>query len=59
MLSKVYPCLFMSNNMICVVYVDYCLFWEYSQSDIDNVIKSCNEDGPMYNREHSKVESAS
>ena len=57
--SKVYPCLFMSKTEICVVYVDYCLFWEYSQSDIDNVIKSCNEDRPSYNREHSKVESAS
>ena len=26
-MSKVDPCLFMSKTVICVVYVDYCLFW--------------------------------
>ena len=52
--SKVDPCLFMSKTVICVVYVDDCLFWERSQSDIDNVMKSFNEDGTIYNWEHSK-----
>ena len=37
---KVDPCMFMSKTVICVVYVDDCLFWECSQSDIDNVMKS-------------------
>ena len=27
-ISKVDPCLFMSKTVICVVYVDDCLFWE-------------------------------
>ena len=36
--SMVDPCLFMSITVIFVVYVDYCLFWEYSQSNIDNIM---------------------
>ena len=39
-MSKVDPCLFMSKTEICVVYVDDCLFWARSQSEIDNVMKS-------------------
>ena len=39
-------CMFMSNNVICVVYVYDCLFWEHSQYDINNVINVFNEDGP-------------
>ena len=46
---KVYPCLFMSNTVICVVYVDDFLFWARSQSEIDNVINYFKEDGPSYN----------
>ena len=38
--SKVDPCLFMSKTVICVVYVDGCLFWARSQSGIDNVMNS-------------------
>ena len=34
-------------------------FWENSQSEIDNVMKSFKEDGYSYNREHSKGESVS
>ena len=48
-ISKVDPCLFISNIVICVVYMDDCLFWARSQSQIDNVIKSFKEDGPSYN----------
>ena len=59
MTIKVYPCLFMSNTVICMVYVDDCIFWARSQSEIDNVMKSSNEDGPSYNWEHSKIESVS
>ena len=59
MMSKVDPYLFMSKTVICVVYVDDCLFWARSQSEIDNVMKSFKEDGPSYNWEHSNVESVS
>ena len=58
-MSKVDPCLFMSKTVICVVYVDDCLFWARSKSDIDNVMKSFKEYGPSYNWEHSKGESVS
>ena len=37
--------LLMSKIVICVIYVDYCLFWERSQSDIDDVMNYFNEDG--------------
>ena len=58
-MSNVDPCLFMSKTVICVVYVDDCLFWERSQSEIDNVMRYFKEDGPNYNWEHSKGESVS
>ena len=47
--SKVDPYVFISKTVICVVYVDDCLFWARSKSDIDNVMKSFKEDGPSYN----------
>ena len=56
MMSKVDPCLFIPKTLICVVYVDDFLFWECSQSDIDNVMKSFKEYGPIHNWEHSKGE---
>ena len=59
MMSKVDPCLFVSKTVICVVYVDNCLFWERSQYEIDNAMKSFMEDGSSYNWEHSKGESVS
>ena len=57
--SKVDLCLFMSKTVICVVYVDDCLFWACSQSEIKNVMKSFKKDGHSYNWEHSKGESVS
>ena len=51
--------IFFSDTVICAVYVDDCLFWEHSQSDIDNLIKSFKDYGPSYNWEHSKGESLS
>ena len=59
MTNKVDPYLFMSNTVICVVYVDDCLFWSRSQSDIDNVMKFFKEDGRSYKWEHSEGESMS
>ena len=58
-ISKVDPCLFVSKNVICVVYLDDCLFWACSKNDIDIVMKSFKEDGPSYNWGHSKGESVS
>ena len=58
-MSKVYTCFFMSKTVICVVYVDYCIFWARSQSEIDNVMKYFKEDGTSYNWKHSKGESVS
>ena len=59
MMSKVDPCLFVSKTVICVVYVDNCLFWERSQYEIGNVMKYFKDGGPSYNWEHSKGESVS
>ena len=53
-MSKVDLCLFMSKTVICVVYVDVCLFWACSQSEIKNVMKSFKEVGTSYNWENSK-----
>ena len=49
MMNNVNTCLIMSKTVICVVYVDDCLFWACSQSDINNAINSFKEDGPSYN----------
>ena len=34
-MSKLDPCLFMSKTVICVVYVDGCLFWARSQTNLE------------------------
>ena len=34
-----------------------CLFWSYSQYNIDEVMKSFKEVGPIYDWRHSKVDS--
>ena len=49
MMSKVDTCLFMSKTVICMVYLDDCLFWARSKYETDNVMKSFMEDGPSYN----------
>ena len=33
--SDAYPCIFISNKLICVVYVDDGLFWDQSQTYIE------------------------
>ena len=55
-MSKVDPSLFMSKTVICVVYMNGCLFCRRSQYDIDNAMKSFKEYDPSYNWEHSKGE---
>ena len=49
MVSNLDPCLFMSKTVICVAYLDDCMFWAHSKSEIDNVVKSFEEDGSKYN----------
>ena len=51
--------MFMYKTVIFVGYVYDCLFWLYSQSDINNVMNYLKEDGPSYNWEQSKGESVS
>ena len=58
-MSKMDPYMFISNTVIYVVYVDDCLFWAHSQSEIYNVKKSFKQDGHSYNWEQPKRESAS
>ena len=55
-MSNADPCLFMSKTVICVVYVDDCIFWARSQYEINNAMKSFKDDGSSYNWEHSKGE---
>ena len=40
LMSKVDPYLFIYKTVICVVYVDDCLFWVRSQYEIINLMKS-------------------
>ena len=51
--------MFMYKTVIFLVYVDDCLFWERSQSEIDKLMKYFKEDGPSYNWEHSNNDSVS
>ena len=41
--SKMDPCLFYDDKVICLVYVDDCLFFARQVKDIDNVIKDLKE----------------
>ena len=41
--------MFMSTNVIFVVFGYDCLFWACSQSDIYDAMKSFKGDGPSYN----------
>ena len=47
--SKVDYWLFRSNHMICVAYMDDCLFWACLQSIIDKVLKYFKEDWVSHN----------
>jgi Reverse transcriptase (RNA-dependent DNA polymerase). len=43
--SMLDPCLFISSKVICVVYVDDCLFFSPNSSDIDDSIRAIKERG--------------
>ena len=53
------PLLVYSQDCDFKLYMDYFLFWERSQSDIDKYVKSYKADGHSYNWEQSKGESVS
>ena len=38
------PCLFIHPNIICIIYVDDCLFFAYSHTIIDNMIEDFHQD---------------
>ena len=59
MVINVDTCLFVSKTVVCVIYVNDCIFWARSKSDIDNVMHHFKENDPSYNLEHSKGESVS
>ena len=39
------PCLFISSDVICVTYVDDCLFWARNECDIDQAIENIKRKG--------------
>ena len=53
-MSRVDPCLFYSKTVICVFYVDDCLLWSKSQSEIDKLLESFEKDGDKFNWEFTK-----
>ena len=56
---KMDPYLLMSKTLVCMVYVDDCLFWGRSQSDIDNVMSYFKYNRYSYNWGHSKLKPVS
>ena len=48
-MSKVDPCLFISKDIVCICYVDDCLFFAHKQEKLDELLKSFKEDGDEYN----------
>ena len=48
--------MFMSKNVIFIVFVDNFLFWARSQYDIDNEMNTFKEYCTSYNWEHSRGE---
>eukprot|EP00957_Ditylum_brightwellii_P023207 1751257-Ditylum_brightwellii.AAC.1 len=48
---KADPCLFISKKVVCICYVDHCLWFDRDSKDIDAVLKPFKEDGDKYNWE--------
>ena len=44
----------MSGAVISVAYVDYCILWIFSQSNIYKFLNYFKDDDPKYNVGHSK-----
>ena len=51
---KADPCLFISKKVICICYVDDCLWFAKDSKDIDSVLESFEKDGDKYNWEMTK-----
>ena len=51
--SVVDPCLFISPKIICVQYVDDCLWFYHDKKDLDDLLKTFVDDGDKYNWEMS------
>ena len=49
--SIVDPCLFISPTIICVQYLDDCLWFYKNQAELDKVLQSFRDDGDKYNWE--------
>ena len=49
--TKADPCLFIGKKVICISYVDDCLWFAMKYLDIDAVLKSFKEDGDQHNWE--------
>ena len=47
--SKVEPWIFISNAVICVQYIDDCLWFYRDQKKLDKVLQSFSDDGYKYN----------
>ena len=48
---KADPCLFISKKVICICYVDDCLWFAKDSKDINAVLQSFKDDGDKYNWE--------
>ena len=49
--SKIDPCLFYSGKVICLIYVDDCLFFAKNSSEIDSIIKDLKDPSDKANQE--------
>ena len=49
--------MFVSDNVICIAYIDDCLWFAKNKADIDVVLQSFKEDGDKFNWEMTKAES--
>ena len=50
-MSNLDPCLFLSKDIVCICYVDDCLFFAHKQEKLDELLKSFKDDSDEYNWE--------
>ena len=58
-MSGRYTCIFITNKVIWVSYVDDCLFWDRYQGDNEEVLNAFEDNRPKYRWEFSKGENVS
>ena len=49
--SELDPCLFISKKMVCISYVDDCLYWFKDDKTFNKLIKTFEDDGDKFNWE--------